>query len=242
MKMALLIMLLLVGCGGTSEALGYIDTTAKKIKPIIDETEINSVALRSGNVNEYAFTSIDHAVERYLDVPFYFDDTATLKVDRIYSVCRRLQKAHGKLGVIAVDYLQLINSSSKSGNREQIIAEISRALKIISKDFDCSVISLSQLNRTSEYQSDKRPTMANLRESGAIEQDADTILFIYRDEMYNENTSDKSLAEIIVGKARSGATGTVKVRFVKEYTRFQNLTNGYGESENGRSKNWNDAD
>lgn len=210
------------------------------LRLLSDEMNINATALRSGNFGEGNFSRIDAAIEKYKSVPFYLDDTATLKVDRIYSVCRQKQKAHGKLGIVAVDYLQLMKSTNKRGNREQEVAEISRSLKIIAKEFDCPVLALSQLNRMSEQRQDKRPTMSELRESGSIEQDADTILFIYRDEVYNEATNDKGIAEIIVGKARSGATGTVKVRFVNEYTRFQNI-NAYGDN-NGRPEYTNYTD
>ena len=133
----------------------------------------------------------------------------------------------GKLGLIVVDYLQLMSASSQGENRATEISEISRSLKALAKELHCPVIALSQLNRSLEQRPNKRPVMSDLRESGAIEQDADVILFIYRDEVYNPDSQDKGRAEVIIGKQRNGPIGTVGLTFLGQYTRFENLASGY---------------
>ncbi len=127
------------------------------------------------------------------------------------------------MGLIVIDYIQLMQTSSKSDNRAAEISEISRSLKALAKELECPVIALSQLNRSLEQRPNKRPIMSDLRESGAIEQDADVIMFIYRDEVYNEDTPDKGMAEVIIGKQRNGAIGKVRLTFTGKYTRFDNF-------------------
>ena len=139
---------------------------------------------------------------------------------------RRLQSEAKGLGLIVIDYLQLMRSGSKNDSREQEISEISRNLKAMAKELSVPVIALSQLNRGVESRTDKRPQLSDLRESGAIEQDADTIWFVYRDEVYNQDTQDRGVAEIVIGKQRAGPTGTARIRFFNEYTRFDNLAEG----------------
>jgi len=159
-------------------------------------------------------------------VPIYLDDTVPMTPIEIRAKSRRL-KAEKNLGLIVIDYLQLMQAGGKrKDNREQEISEISRSLKGLAKEISVPVIALSQLNRSLENRPDKRPMMSDLRESGAIEQDADLIMFVYRDEVYNEDTEDKNIAEIIIGKQRSGPVGTVKLRFNGQYTRFDNLAHG----------------
>lgn len=162
------------------------------------------------------------------ELPIWIDDTPALSILELRAKARRLHSEFG-LGLIVVDYLQLMRSGSRNESREQEISEISRFLKALAKELNLPVIALSQLNRGVESRGnkDKRPQLSDLRESGAIEQDADTIVFIYRDEVYNRDSTEQGIAEIIIGKQRSGPTGTVKCRFFAEYTRFDNLEEGY---------------
>ena len=160
--------------------------------------------------------------------PLYVDETPALNVIELRARARRLAKQCGQLGLIIIDYLQLMSPSSAGENRATE-SDISRGLKALAKELNCPVIALSQLNRAveSEKRKNKRPIMSDLRDSGAIEQDADVILFIYRDEFYNQDTPDKGIAEIIIGKQRNGPTGTVKLTFLGEYTRFDNFVKDY---------------
>ncbi len=161
-------------------------------------------------------------------VPIYLDDSAPMTPIEIRAKARRL-KAEKGLGLIVIDYLQLMHAGGRrKDNREQEISEISRTLKGLAKEISVPVIALSQLNRGVEGRPDKRPMMSDLRESGAIEQDADLIMFVYRDEVYNQDTEDQNVAEIIIGKQRSGPVGTVKLHFNGMYTRFDNLATGSG--------------
>jgi replicative DNA helicase len=141
----------------------------------------------------------------------------------IRKVVRQVVQEHGSLGLVVVDYLQLMQSTRRIDSREQEISEISRSLKALAKEFSVPVLALSQLNRDLERRADKRPMMADLRESGALEQDADLILFIYRDEVYHENTEDKGIAEIHLAKHRNGETGMRRLAFIGQYTKFANL-------------------
>jgi replicative DNA helicase len=158
------------------------------------------------------------------EVKVFIDDTPALSPVALAAKARRLKREHD-LGLIVIDYLQLMQVPGNSENRATEISEISRSLKALAKELNVPVIALSQLNRSLETRTDKRPVMADLRESGAIEQDADVIVFIYRDDYYNkENSPDKGLAEVIIGKQRNGPTGSVKLKFFGEYTRFDNLS------------------
>ena len=151
-------------------------------------------------------------------------DLPNVNVLEIRAIARRL-KAAGKLDMIIIDYLQLIKGNSTRGdNRQQEISEISRALKGIARELDIPIIALSQLSRATEQRADRRPMLSDLRESGAIEQDADMVMFLYRDDYYNEDSEDKGLTEVIIGKQRNGPVGTIKLRFFHEYTRFENFT------------------
>ena len=181
--------------------------------------------LRTGKLTDEEWPRLTEAIERLRNVSLHIDETPGLTPAELRANARRLARQCGKLGLIVVDYLQLMSgSSSGDENRATELGEISRGLKALAKELECPVIALSQLNRSLESRTDKRPVMADLRESGAIEQDADMIVFIYRDEYYHKETSpDKGLAEIIIGKQRNGPTGSFKLKFFGEYTRFDNL-------------------
>ena len=161
------------------------------------------------------------------DAQLFIDETPALNSLELRSRARRLSKKCGKLGLIIVDYIQLMAATSTGENRATEISEISRSLKALAKELQCPVIALSQLNRSLEQRPNKRPIMSDLRESGAIEQDADVILFIYRDEQYNSDSPDPGIAEIIISKQRSGPTGTIGLAFVSEFTKFENLAHGF---------------
>lgn len=185
---------------------------------------INATRLRTGQLEDEDWSRVTSAIRILKDqAKVFIDDTPGLSPDVLRSKARRLKREHD-LGLIVIDYLQLMSVPGNSENRATEISEISRSLKGLAKELNVPVIALSQLNRSLETRTDKRPVMADLRESGAIEQDADMIVFIYRDDYYNKETSpDKGLAEIIIGKQRSGPTGSCKLRFFGEYTRFDNL-------------------
>lgn len=155
------------------------------------------------------------------DKKLFIDDTPALTPAELRARCRRIAREHG-LDMIIIDYLQLMQIPGTSENRATEISEISRSLKAMAKELNVPVVALSQLNRSLEQRPNKRPVMSDLRESGAIEQDADVIVFIYRDEVYDEDTADKGIAEIIIGKQRNGPIGTVKLAFLGQFTRFEN--------------------
>ena len=186
---------------------------------------INATRLRTGQLEDEDWSRVTSAIRILKDqAKVFIDDTPGLSPDVLRSKARRLKREHD-LGLIVIDYLQLMSVPGNNENRATEISEISRSLKGLAKELNVPVIALSQLNRSLETRTDKRPVMADLRESGAIEQDADMIVFNYRDDYYNKETSpDKGLAEIIIGKQRSGPTGSCKLRFFGEYTRFDNLS------------------
>ena len=186
---------------------------------------INATRLRTGQLEDEDWSRVTSAIRILKDqAKVFIDDTPGLSPDVLRSKARRLKREHD-LGLIVIDYLQLMSVPGNNENRATEISEISRSLKGLAKELNVPVIALSQLNRSLETRTDKRPVMADLRESGAIEQDADVIVFIYRDDYYNrENSPDKGLAEVIIGKQRNGPTGSVKLKFFGEYTRFDNLS------------------
>jgi replicative DNA helicase len=189
--------------------------------------KIDQTRMRSGKFIEEDWGRLSGAVSLLKDLPLYIDDTAALTPQEMRARCRKIYREHNDIALIMVDYLQLMRVPGASEGRTQEISEISRTLKAIAKEFNCPVIALSQLNRSLEQRPNKRPVMSDLRESGAIEQDADIISFIYRDEVYNEDTPDKGIAEIITGKHRNGPIGTDRLAFIGKYTRFENLAAGY---------------
>ncbi|MDP1787692.1 replicative DNA helicase [Nitrosomonas sp.] len=177
--------------------------------------------VRTGRLEDADWPKLTHALGKLNEAPIFIDESAALNALELRARARRLYRQHGELGLIVVDYLQLMSSSSQGENRATEISEISRALKGLAKELKVPVIALSQLNRSLEQRPNKRPVMSDLRESGAIEQDADVILFIYRDEVYNPDSPDKGIAEIIIGKQRNGPIGKVDLTFLGEYTRFE---------------------
>ncbi|CDW92287.1 replicative DNA helicase [Thiomonas sp. CB2] len=186
---------------------------------------IDQSHLRTGQLSEDEWTRLPETIERLQDVHMHIDETPALNPLELRARSRRLARQFGgRLGLIVVDYLQLMSSSRDGENRATEISEISRSLKALAKELHCPVIALSQLNRDLEKRTDKRPVMSDLRESGAIEQDADVILFIYRDEVYNKDSKDAGVAEVIIGKQRNGPIGVVHLAFLKPLTRFENLT------------------
>jgi replicative DNA helicase len=192
--------------------------------------KIPSNRLRSGKLDEEDWPKLTSAFNLLKDKPLYIDDTAALTPQEMRARCRRVYRENNnRLGLVMVDYLQLMTVAGKSEGRTQEISEISRSLKAIAKEFECPVLALSQLNRSLEQRPNKRPVMSDLRESGAIEQDADIIAFIYRDEVYNEDSPDKGIGEIIIGKHRNGEIGTDRLAFIGKYTRFENLAAGFYE-------------
>ncbi|MEW6563711.1 MAG: replicative DNA helicase [Pseudomonadota bacterium] len=185
---------------------------------------LNQHNLRTGKLGDEDWSRLTHALGQLNDAKVYIDETPGLNALELRSRTRRLFRQHGELGLIVVDYLQLMTSPSgkASENRATEISEMSRSLKALAKELKVPVIALSQLNRSLEQRPNKRPMMSDLRESGAIEQDADLILFIYRDEVYNPDSPDKGKAEIIIGKQRNGPIGSVALTFRGEFTRFEN--------------------
>jgi len=189
--------------------------------------------LRTGKLTDEEWPRLTEAIEKLRQVSLHIDETPGLTPSELRANARRLARQCGKLGLIVVDYLQLMSGSSSdsSENRATELGEISRGLKMLAKELQCPVIALSQLNRSVEQRTDKRPMMSDLRESGAIEQDADVIMFIYRDDYYNKDSKEPGIAEVIIGKQRNGPTGTVKLAFLKPLTKFESLASGYGSDD-----------
>jgi replicative DNA helicase len=189
--------------------------------------------LRTGSLRDDEWGRLSDAVEQLRHVSVFIDETPALSPTEVRARARRQARQCGKLGLIIIDYLQLMSGNSGNGeNRATEIGEISRGLKALAKELQCPVIALSQLNRSVEQRTDKRPMMSDLRESGAIEQDADIIMFIYRDDYYNKESKEPGVTEIIIGKQRNGPVGTVKLAFLKPLTKFENLAPGsYGSGD-----------
>lgn len=187
------------------------------------ESKVESQRLKMKNLGEQDHHNISRAIKDLSQLPLFISDSGAITVPDIHSMCRKIKAEQG-IGLIIIDYLQLLTPTNKMAPREQQISEMSRTLKEMAKELQCPVIALSQLNRGVEARTDKRPMMSDLRESGAIEQDADVIMMIYRDEYYNkESTKEPGVAEVIIGKNRGGEIGTAKLAFVGAYTSFENL-------------------
>ncbi len=189
---------------------------------LCSEARVDASRLRTGNLLEGEWEKIMHGAEKLFEAQLFIDDTPAISVLEMRAKARRLKAEHG-IGMIVVDYLQLMRGGGSPESRQQEISEISRSLKALAKELSLPVVALSQLNRGLESRTDKRPMMSDLRESGAIEQDADVIMFVYRDEVYNKDNPDvRGKAEIIIGKQRNGPIGTVNLTFLGEFTRFEN--------------------
>ena len=188
---------------------------------------IDQNRVRTGKLSDDDWPRLTSAISILSETKLFIDDSPALSPIEIRARSRRLVREHGEIGLIVLDYLQLMQIPGHNENRATEVAEISRSLKALAKELNVPIIALSQLNRALEQRPDKRPKMADLRESGGLEQDADVILFIYRDEVYDENSEDKGTAEIIIGKQRNGPIGTVRLAFLGQYTRFENFTQEY---------------
>lgn len=195
------------------------DSLALRMMSSLGSIELQK--LRSGDLSDGDWPSVASVVGMLSEKPLFIDDTPALSPSELRSRARRVARDHGQLGLIVIDYLQLMQVGGTSDNRTAEISEISRSLKALAKELNVPVIALSQLNRSLEQRADKRPMMSDLRESGAIEQDADLICFIYRDEVYNPETRDKGSAEIIIAKQRNGPIGKVSLIFEGQFTRFR---------------------
>ncbi len=183
---------------------------------------IDQHKVRTGNLDDDDWPRLTSAISLLGEAKLFIDDTPALTPTEVRSRARRLAREHGQLGLIVLDYLQLMQSPASGESRVQQVSDISRALKALAKELNVPVIALSQLNRNLEQRPNKRPVMSDLRESGSIEQDADVIVFVYRDEVYNEDSPDKGVAEIIIGKQRNGPIGTVRLTFQGQFTKFEN--------------------
>lgn len=196
---------------------------------LCSEAMVDSNKVRTGQLEDDDWVKLASTVGKLSEAPIYIDDTAGISIMEIRAKCRKL-KLERDIGLVVIDYLQLVQGSGKkNASREQEISEISRSLKILAKELDIPVIALSQLSRSVEKRDDKRPMLSDLRESGAIEQDADIVIFLYRDDYYNEDSEKKNIAEVILAKHRGGSTGTVDLAWLASYTKFANLERRYIE-------------
>ena len=209
---------------GANVAVFSLEMGAEQLagRLLASESRVLANRMKTGRLHQDDWPMLIEASERLYSAPIYLDDTPSLTMAQLWSKCRRLKSEKG-LDLVVIDYLQLMKGTGKEGSREQEISGISRGLKGLAKEFNIPVIALSQLNRGVEQRAEKRPMMSDLRESGAIEQDADQIMFLYRDEVYNENTELKGIAEVLLRKNRHGDIGDVKLFWRGEYLRFENL-------------------
>jgi len=198
--------------------MGHAELTQRILS---SEAKVDSTKLRTGKLSESDWSKIGLAVGR-LEVPLYLDDNPQVTVMEIRSKARRIKSQHGGLALIVIDYLQLMSGAGRPENRQLEVSEISRNLKVLARELEVPIVALSQLSRNLESRSDKRPMLADLRESGSLEQDADVVMFLYRDEVYNPESPDKGSAEVIVAKHRSGPIGTKRLVYLGQYTRFDN--------------------
>jgi replicative DNA helicase len=187
------------------------------------EAKVESQRLRNGKLAPDDWPRLTAACDKLAKAPIYVDDSGSINMMEIRSKSRRLKSRHPDLGLIVVDYMQLMSSGGTVENRVQEVSQISRQLKVLARDLDVPIVALSQLSRAVEQRTDKRPILSDLRESGSIEQDADVVAFIYRDEYYNDESDQQGLAEVIVAKHRNGPTDSIKLSFLKRYAKFADL-------------------
>nr|YP_009163574.1 replication helicase subunit [Triparma laevis]BAS19028.1 replication helicase subunit [Triparma laevis] len=190
---------------------------------LASETNINSTRLRAGNIKQSEWDILNSTVKRFSRLPLFIDDTPNISIIEMRKKIKKIRFEQQKLGLIIIDYLQLMENSNKNENRVQELSQITRGLKNIAREFNVPVIVLSQLSRNVENRINKRPILSDLRESGSIEQDADLVLMLYRDEYYNVETAEPNITELIISKHRNGPIGTAKIFFEGEYTKFKNL-------------------
>jgi replicative DNA helicase len=200
------------------------------MRMICAEGNIDAGKLRTGYLDEDDWRKLTMSIGSLSKAPIYIDDTPGVTISDIRSKCRRLKAEQGEVGLILIDYLQLISGRGNGDNRQQEISEISRSLKLMARELNCPVIALSQLSRAVEQRQDKRPMLSDIRESGSIEQDADIVAFLYREDYYDKETEEKNIIEVIIGKQRSGPTGTVKLAFLKEYNKFVSLDQSHQQA------------
>ncbi len=212
--------------GNTPVAIFSLEMSKAQLvnRILCSEAMVDSNKVRTGKLEDEDWGKLAEAIGPLSETGIYIDDTPGISVMEIRAKCRKL-KLEKNIGLVVIDYLQLVQGSNKrNGSREQEISEISRSLKILAKELDVPVIALSQLSRAVEQRPDHRPMLSDLRESGAIEQDADIVMFLYRDDYYNEDSEKKNVAEVIIAKHRGGSTGTVDLGWLGSYTKFVNLS------------------
>ena len=190
---------------------------------LCSDARVNATNIRNGRLDETDWKKIGDAVGRMADAPIWVDDNPNVSIMEIRSKARRLKSSEGDLGLVVIDYLQLMTGRSGAESRQVEVSELSRGLKILARELECPVVALSQLSRGLEQRQDKRPMLADLRESGAIEQDADVVMFLYRDDVYNPDSADMGQAEVIIAKHRAGPIGTIRLAWLPHYTRFANM-------------------
>jgi len=202
--------------------MGHIELTQRLLS---SEAQVDAHRLRIGRLHEPDWAKVGHAISRLSEAPIYIDDNPNLTVMDIRARARRLKQSEGELGLVVVDYLQLMTGRQRAENRQVEVAEISRGLKILARELDVPVVALSQLSRNLESRQDKRPMLSDLRESGSLEQDADVVVFLYREEQYDPDTplDRRGMAEVIVAKHRNGRTGSIHLAFLSQYARFDNM-------------------
>ena len=236
--------LLIIGArpamGKTSFALNLVSNAALSGAPVLffslemshleitqrllcAEARVDAGRLRNGRLHDTDWPKINHAIGKLGEAPIYIDDNPNCTVMDVRAKARRLKASPGGLGLVVIDYLQLMSGRAGAESRQVEVSEMSRGLKILARELAVPVIALSQLSRSLENRTDKRPILADLRESGSLEQDADVVMFLYRDEIYNQESPDKGTAEIIVAKHRNGPVGTTQLAFIDRYTRFANM-------------------